>query len=102
LNLTPDDLDSAKAIACERLEQALDRVQDPVTLMQFFSQGKDTLEFSSRLIHRWPMDGHRIFRLEWASVYVAEKVATLLTRRLHPNAEETHRGSKRKLQRNHV
>lgn len=66
-------------MACERLGQALDRVKDPVMLMQFFSQGKDTLDFSSRLIHCWPSDDHRTFRLEWASAYVAEKVATLLT-----------------------
>ncbi|KAH7053616.1 hypothetical protein BKA57DRAFT_257103 [Linnemannia elongata] len=79
LNLHPDDLDSAKTMACERLGQALDRVKDPVMLMQFFSQGKDTLDISSRLIHRWPSDDHRTFRLEWASAYVAEKVATLLT-----------------------
>jgi hypothetical protein len=66
-------------MACERLEQALERVKDPVMLMQYFSQGKDTLEFSSRLIHRWPVDDHETFRLEWASACVAEKVATLLT-----------------------
>ncbi|OAQ25248.1 hypothetical protein K457DRAFT_1835879 [Linnemannia elongata AG-77] len=59
LNLIPDDLESAKAMACERLGQALDRVKDPVMLMQFFAQGKDTLDFSSRLIHRWPTNGHR-------------------------------------------
>ncbi|KAH7057951.1 hypothetical protein BKA57DRAFT_418711 [Linnemannia elongata] len=67
------------SMACERLGQALDRVKDPVMLMQFFAQGKDTLDFSSRLIHRWPTNGHRTFRLEWASTYVAEKVGTLLT-----------------------
>ncbi|KAG0277974.1 hypothetical protein BGZ96_002590 [Linnemannia gamsii] len=38
LNLIPDDLESAKAMACERLGQALDRVKDPVKLMQFFAQ----------------------------------------------------------------
>ncbi|KAK5796887.1 hypothetical protein F5H01DRAFT_285699 [Linnemannia elongata] len=63
----------------QRLEQALDRVKDPVILMQYFSQGRDTLDFSSRLIHRWPMDDHDTFRLEWASTYVAEKVAALLS-----------------------
>jgi hypothetical protein len=79
LNFTPDDLDRAKAMACERLEQALERVKDPVMLMQYFSQGKDTLEFSSRLIHRWPVNDHGTFRLDWASEYIVEKVATLLT-----------------------
>ncbi|KAG0079876.1 hypothetical protein BGZ90_001411, partial [Linnemannia elongata] len=73
LSLRPNDLERAKVMACERLEQALDRVKDPVMLMQYFSQGRDTLDFSSRLIHRWPMDDHDTFRLEWASTYVAEK-----------------------------
>jgi hypothetical protein len=66
-------------MACERLEHALDRAKEPVTLMQCFAQGKDTLDISSRLIHRWPINDHRKFRLEWASLYVAEKVAALLT-----------------------
>ncbi|KAK5797017.1 hypothetical protein F5H01DRAFT_373560 [Linnemannia elongata] len=79
LKLSPDDLDSAKVTACERLEQALKTVQDPVTLMQYFSQAKESLDFSSRLIHRWPTNDHRNFRLEWASTYVAEKVAALLS-----------------------
>ncbi|KAK5796882.1 hypothetical protein F5H01DRAFT_327609 [Linnemannia elongata] len=79
LKLSPDDLDSAKVTACERLEQALKTVKDPVTLMQYFSQAKESLDFSSRLIHRWPTNDHRNFRLEWASTYVAEKVAALLS-----------------------
>ncbi|KAK3811666.1 MAG: hypothetical protein J3R72DRAFT_69794 [Linnemannia gamsii] len=69
----------AKDEACERLVQALDKVKDPVMLMQCFSHGKDSLEFSSRLIHRWPTDDHSSFRLEWASTYVTEKVAALLS-----------------------
>ncbi|KAH7054925.1 hypothetical protein BKA57DRAFT_489755 [Linnemannia elongata] len=79
LDRRPDDLQRAKAKALERLVKALHKVNDPVTLMQFFSQGRDTLEFSSRLIHRWPTDDHENFRLEWASTYVAGEVAELLT-----------------------
>ncbi|OAQ22601.1 hypothetical protein K457DRAFT_25897 [Linnemannia elongata AG-77] len=45
LKLSPDDLDSAKVTACERLEQALKTVKDPVTLMQYFSQAKESLDF---------------------------------------------------------
>ncbi|KAK5809561.1 hypothetical protein F5H01DRAFT_415530 [Linnemannia elongata] len=78
LNRRPDDLQRAKAKALERLVKALHKVNDPVTLMQFFSQGRDTLEFS-RLIHCWPTDDHENFRLEWASTYVAGEVAELLT-----------------------
>ncbi|KAI1311275.1 hypothetical protein EDD11_003521 [Mortierella claussenii] len=49
-----------------------------VELMQLFAQGKDSLEFSSRLVHRWPVGDHRSFRLEWASTYVIERIADLL------------------------
>ncbi|KAK5796962.1 hypothetical protein F5H01DRAFT_326786 [Linnemannia elongata] len=85
LSLRPNDLERAKVMACERLEQALDRVKDPVMLMQYFSQGRDTLDFSSRLIHRWPMDDHETFRLEWASTYVAEKSGMLKKLVMDPN-----------------
>ncbi|KAK5796917.1 hypothetical protein F5H01DRAFT_418729 [Linnemannia elongata] len=85
LSLRPNDLERAKVMACERLEQALDRVKDPVMLMQYFSQGRDTLDFSSRLIHRWPMDDHDTFRLEWASTYVAEKSGMLKKLVMDPN-----------------
>ncbi|KAF9309116.1 hypothetical protein BGZ91_007525 [Linnemannia elongata] len=58
LKLSPDDLDSAKVTACERLEQALKTVKDPVTLMQYFSQAKESLDFSSRLIHHRAGEAH--------------------------------------------
>lgn len=47
-------LKSVEDMACEILEPTLNQVKDPVMLMQFFAHGKDTLEFSNRLIHRWP------------------------------------------------
>ncbi|KAK5797024.1 hypothetical protein F5H01DRAFT_385359 [Linnemannia elongata] len=56
LSLRPNDLERAKVMACERLEQALDRVKDPVMLMQYFSQGRDTLDFSSRMLKKLVMD----------------------------------------------
>ena len=66
-------------MACERLELALKTVKSPVTLLQYFAQEKESLDFSSRLIHRWPTDDHCACRLEWASKYVVEKVAALLS-----------------------
>ncbi|KAF9149432.1 hypothetical protein DFQ26_001964, partial [Actinomortierella ambigua] len=79
LDRLPNDLERAKAAGCQRLDDALARVKDPIVLMQYFAQGRDTLEFSSRLMHRWPTDNHSQYRLEWASKYVAEKIAALLT-----------------------
>ncbi|KAF9345378.1 hypothetical protein BGX34_004809 [Mortierella sp. NVP85] len=71
----PEDLEKVKSEACERLEQAIKLVDDPVKLMQCFSQAGESLEFSSRLLHRWPNDDdHRSYRLEWASTHVLEKI----------------------------
>lgn len=78
LSLDPDDLAGAKDSAYERVRQAIDSVKDPLKLMQCFRQGKDSLEFSSRLLHRWPSDDHKNFRLEWASAHVAEEVSKSL------------------------
>ncbi|KAG0237211.1 hypothetical protein BGW42_001478 [Actinomortierella wolfii] len=79
LTLVSHDIEAAKVMACDRLVQALNQVNNLMMLMQLFAQGKDTLDFSSRLIHRWPTSGHRNFRLEWASTYVAENIAGLLS-----------------------
>ncbi|KAH7050407.1 hypothetical protein BKA57DRAFT_527951 [Linnemannia elongata] len=89
LKLSPNGLDIAKVTACERLEQTLETVVDPATLMQYFSQVKKSLDLSSRLIHRWPTKDHRTFRLEWASTYVAEKVAALLSQDARKEVLET-------------
>ncbi|KAG0243106.1 hypothetical protein BGW41_002968 [Actinomortierella wolfii] len=70
LKLVSGDIEAAKVMACDRLVQALNQVNDPMMLMQLFTHGKDTPEFSSNLIHRWPTNGHRNFRLEWASTEV--------------------------------
>ncbi|KAI8599790.1 hypothetical protein EDD21DRAFT_151048 [Dissophora ornata] len=78
LGLSPSNLQVVIERSSERLVHALDNVDDPVKMMQLFAQGKDSLDFSSRLVHRWPVGDHRTFRLEWASTYVAEKVADLL------------------------
>ncbi|KAF9316071.1 hypothetical protein BG003_002377 [Podila horticola] len=78
--LNPNGLDLAKASARYYLEQALNNIMDPITMMQYFVQGKETLEFSGRLVHRWPSDDeHRQFRLEWASANIARRVGELLT-----------------------
>ncbi|KAI8603153.1 hypothetical protein EDD21DRAFT_369903 [Dissophora ornata] len=78
LELSPGDLEVVIEKSSDRLVQTLNSVKDPVKMMQLFAQGKDSLDFSSRLVHRWPVGDHRSFQLEWASTYVAGKVAGLL------------------------
>ncbi|KAF9542563.1 hypothetical protein EC957_001856 [Mortierella hygrophila] len=81
LNHRPRDLDGAKTKALYRLEQTLKTVDSSITLLQqLFPQGKDDLDSSDSLVHRWPTDDHRTARLEWASAYVAEKIIGSLTR----------------------
>ncbi|KAF9978383.1 hypothetical protein BGZ73_002562 [Actinomortierella ambigua] len=64
LALHPNDLDRAKAVTCGRAEEALRFIEDPMPLMQYFSQAKESLAYRSRLIHRWPSFDHRSYRLE--------------------------------------
>ncbi|KAK5829403.1 hypothetical protein F5H01DRAFT_330146 [Linnemannia elongata] len=78
LSLAPDDYVGAKKRAYERVRLALDPIKDPLRMMQCFRQGRDSLEYSSRLLHRWPSDDHQDFHLEWASAHVAEEVSKSL------------------------
>ncbi|KAG0285085.1 hypothetical protein BGZ98_005664, partial [Dissophora globulifera] len=74
LNLNPSDTTGAKERAFERVRQAIDFVQTPLRMMQCFEQGRESLEHSSRLLHRWPTADHNNFRLEWASTYIADEI----------------------------
>ncbi|KAG0246080.1 hypothetical protein BG011_002565, partial [Mortierella polycephala] len=77
LNLNPSNTAGAKKSACARVWQAIDFVRAPLRMMQCF-EGKESLEYSSRLLHRWPTDGHEGFHLEWASAYIANKIGESL------------------------
>ncbi|KAF9079122.1 hypothetical protein BGX27_006979, partial [Mortierella sp. AM989] len=51
----------------------------PIVVLQYFQEGEDSKEFSSRLIHRWPLDeDHRKFTSEWASESIRMKIADQL------------------------
>ncbi|GJJ74334.1 hypothetical protein EMPS_06692 [Entomortierella parvispora] len=73
------DLRKAKESACKRVNAALDAVKDSTVLLKYFQEGRDSLEFSSRLIHRWPLDeDHSKYTSEWASEFIRDKVASQL------------------------
>ena len=74
LEICPNDTTHAKKSAFERVGLAIDFVKDPQMMMQCLAQGKESLQHSSRLLHRWPTDDHSDFCLEWASVYIADKI----------------------------
>ncbi|KAG0240234.1 hypothetical protein BGX31_002167 [Mortierella sp. GBA43] len=74
-----DPYSRAKSAAYRCVRRAIDNIKEPLVLMQYFAQGKDSLEFSSHVLHRWPSDDqHADFHLEWASAHVAEEVRKLL------------------------
>ncbi|KAF9926042.1 hypothetical protein BGZ65_007461 [Modicella reniformis] len=69
----------AKEVAYSRVKVALENIKAPQKMMQCFEEGKDSLEYSSRLLHRWPLDGeHSTFHLEWASAHIADEVGKVL------------------------
>ncbi|KAF9198323.1 hypothetical protein BGZ49_000879 [Haplosporangium sp. Z 27] len=74
LHFDKKDLDTARKEACSRVEAALANLNNPLRLLQYFEQAKDSLQYSSRLLHRRPIGNHRHFELEWASNYILEKV----------------------------
>ncbi|KAF9160364.1 hypothetical protein BGX20_002544 [Mortierella sp. AD010] len=47
-----------------------------------FAQGKNTLEFSGRILHRWPLDNHQKYYLKWASPHVQAEIITQLEDKL--------------------
>ncbi|ORZ08232.1 hypothetical protein BCR41DRAFT_147034 [Lobosporangium transversale] len=64
----------AESSALERVNQALDNIKDPMKILQYFEQAKDSQCYSSHLLHRYPTKDHRGFRLVWASDYIMEEV----------------------------
>ncbi|KAF9425540.1 hypothetical protein BGZ76_003185 [Entomortierella beljakovae] len=79
LEVSPGNLDKAKKEAYSRVQKAIDNIKDPRKTMQHFEQARDSLEFSSRLLHRWPTsDDHSEFRLEWASTHIKDEVAEVI------------------------
>ncbi|KAG9319595.1 hypothetical protein KVV02_003139 [Mortierella alpina] len=65
----------AKKSAIQRVDEALDSVKDPMVLLQYFAQGREALEFSNRLLHRWPSnEDHDEYRLEWALASIRDRL----------------------------
>ncbi|KAG0200321.1 hypothetical protein BGX31_004076, partial [Mortierella sp. GBA43] len=73
-----EECQDARDRGCARVKDAIKSIKDPVTLMQCLSQDKNVLEFSDHLLHRWPSENHRSFRLAWASNSILEEVNKLL------------------------
>ncbi|CAG8540053.1 983_t:CDS:2, partial [Ambispora leptoticha] len=63
-----------KKMSLERVEQALSEISDFRKLIQCFSENSQYVEFSSRLVHRWPDTFYREQSLSWASGRIFDKI----------------------------
>lgn len=71
----PNDTTTAEDQAFVRVRRAIDEVKDAAKLLEYIGQAKDSLELSSRLLHRWPNENdRRCFHLKWASVYIQVEI----------------------------
>ncbi|KAG0290730.1 hypothetical protein BGZ98_003305 [Dissophora globulifera] len=78
LQRDPTDIANAENEAYRRVKEAIDRVKEPDMLLECFAHGRDSLEFSSRILHRWPKDKNRECYLAWASPHIQEEIAKQL------------------------
>jgi hypothetical protein len=67
-------LERARLAAYNRVKQAIEFVKNPQRLLQYFEQARESLQQSGRLLHRWPTEDHRSYRLEWASIHIRDEV----------------------------
>ncbi|ORZ21716.1 hypothetical protein BCR41DRAFT_19606 [Lobosporangium transversale] len=68
----------AESEALERVELALSNLRDDVSnIIIQYTQGRDSLEFSSQIFHCYPTNDHKGFELRQASNDVMQKVYTL-------------------------
>ncbi|KAF9201043.1 hypothetical protein BGZ49_008727, partial [Haplosporangium sp. Z 27] len=62
------DIERAWTAATLRIDKAIDNLKEPSMLLRYFAKGKDTLENSSRILHRWSVsEDFRVYELRWAS-----------------------------------
>ena len=82
LEVAQENIEEAAYIeeaAFRRIQQALNFIQDVPNLLQCIAQGKDSLHYSSRLLHQWPdPNDPKVFIVRWASSYIEEKVLEAL------------------------
>lgn len=70
-----DDITGAELAALARIDTAIDGVKDPAMLLDYVRQKKNSLEFSSRLLHRWPDEiNPKKYYLRWASGYIQAEI----------------------------
>ncbi|RUO96576.1 hypothetical protein BC936DRAFT_141808 [Jimgerdemannia flammicorona] len=71
----PNNRDGAVKGAYSRVNKAIDEVKKPSMLLQCVAQARESLEFSSRLLHHWPLPlDHTTYHLEWASNHILEEI----------------------------
>ncbi|CAG8611666.1 10636_t:CDS:2 [Ambispora gerdemannii] len=69
-----DMINMIKQISLKRVKEALLEISDIRKLVQCFSENAQYVEFSSRLIHRWPDTFYQERSLSWASGRIFDKI----------------------------
>ncbi|KAG0345685.1 hypothetical protein BGZ54_005463, partial [Gamsiella multidivaricata] len=82
------------------VDEAIKCVKNPAMLLECFAHGRDSLEFSSRILHRWPTADNKSYYLAWASPHIQQEIViqlkekswAVLLRNLVHGGQETARG----------
>ncbi|KAF9406025.1 hypothetical protein BGZ76_006429, partial [Entomortierella beljakovae] len=75
------DTKMAESEAYDRVKKAILYVKDSALLLQLFALGKDSLEHSGCILHRWPKDNHRDYYLKWGSPHIMDEIVRQLKER---------------------
>jgi len=70
--------DKAEMRAYLRIKEAVDFVQEPHKLLECFA---NALQFSGRILHRWPNTAHDDYCLKWGSEHIKDEIVKCLKSR---------------------
>ncbi|KAF9943781.1 hypothetical protein BGZ65_000287, partial [Modicella reniformis] len=70
--------DRAEIEAYRRVKEAIEFVKDPSILVNCIANKKETLQFSGRILHRWPNPDHESYHLKWGSPHIQNEIINCL------------------------
>ncbi|KAI8351411.1 hypothetical protein B0O80DRAFT_118020 [Mortierella sp. GBAus27b] len=73
--------DKAEMEAYRRVKGAVESVKEPHELLECFADGRDSPEFSGRILHRWPNAAHDDYYLKWGSEHIKDEIVKRLKSR---------------------
>ncbi|KAF9993425.1 hypothetical protein BGZ65_011039 [Modicella reniformis] len=70
--------DEAEREAYRHVKEAIEVVKDPSILLHCFDNMEDSLDFSGRILHRWPNVNHTSYHLRWGSEHIQKEIINCL------------------------